>query len=82
MKGSQDADADDSANNNTGEPSSKRVKLDKRADEEQPSDDDALSVVHYNQPVQTSLFRDPTTQQVKVIIVAALIGGVSIFSCW
>ena len=77
MKGSHDADADDSANNNTGEPSSKRVKLDKRADEEQPRDDDALSVVHYNQPVQTSLFRDPTTQQVKVIIVAALIGGVS-----
>ena len=68
-------DALDLANNNTGESSSKRIKLDN--EEEPPVVDGDSYVVHHNQPVQVSEYRDPETQQEKVIIIAALLGGVS-----
>lgn len=55
--------------------SAKRQKL---SDETALVEDDSDSlVVHGNQPVQMSVYRDPETGMEMVIVVAALIGGVT-----
>lgn len=71
----QGHDVSDLDKNNNVEPSFKRPKFDDEEEEHAMADFDSC-VVHRNQPIQMSVYRDPSTQQEKVIIIAMLVGGV------
>jgi len=57
----------------------KKVELDENGDEEEGEDEDDsdTSIIHVNQPVQTVVFREPQSRVEKVLILAALPGGVT-----
>jgi len=68
-----------SNSSSTGAGKRKKVELDEDDDEEEGEDEDDsdTAITHVNQPVQTVVFREPQSRIEKVLILAALPGGVS-----
>lgn len=79
--GKQNPLGHDEASNSssTGAGKRKKVELNEDDDEEEgeEGDDSDAAIIHVNQPVQTVVFREPQSRVEKVLILAALPGGVT-----